>query len=151
MAGVKGSVEAQYSSIQTSAPDSTHGAVSIEFGLTSEGSKVTGKDLVAVISRIESSTPVRLFSVPVAKSNEKYLVSWALLDKEAKSGRYTVGIYGESEDTASVSPLFTLNVDYEGSSSQILPFRTETVVVALLGAAFLVFSYTKSKIEAKRK
>lgn len=92
-----------------------------------------------------------LFTVPVSFSaDNRYSVSWTLLDREAKSGRYNIDVYSVDSDLSG-SPLFTLNVDFEGSSSQILPFRTEAVVVFVLAVSFLVFSFRKAKIEAPRK
>jgi len=140
-----------------------------EVALTCSRKELDGADLRASVKRVGSDgKAVRVASLPVTYAGESglYQVSWILSNTEAVSGDYIVNFYRQvdrkifseqnpsaSEDDidAKVPALFSVTLSHTKQTPNILPFKTEFLVGAILCVSFFWTSFRKMDIEGLRK
>eukprot|EP01127_Copromyxa_protea_P000184 TRINITY_DN10177_c0_g1_i1.p1 TRINITY_DN10177_c0_g1~~TRINITY_DN10177_c0_g1_i1.p1 ORF type:complete len:932 (-),score=283.99 TRINITY_DN10177_c0_g1_i1:114-2909(-) len=123
----------------------------VSFEFISQANKLGGADLTARIVHKGKVIGV----VPVASSPEgSYQVSWTLPTNTATSGAYVVDIYRhiDLERAASpekATPFFSVTLNHEGRGVSPLPFKTEFLVLLVLGLTLVSVSVQKTALEKK--
>lgn len=133
----------------------------VEAILSCAGKELNGAHLQASVTRVGADgKTVRVATLPVSFAGRQgmYQVSWTLKSDQAVSGEYTVNFYrdvdleGKSSDAESkVSPLFSVPFTHTQRAVNVLPFKTEFLVLSLLVVSFFWTSFKKMDIEGLRK
>lgn len=133
----------------------------VDAQLSSAEKVLNGADLRATVTR--DSKPVHIDSLPVsfAGGDGLYQVSWSMKNDEAVTGQYVVDFYREVDrqhvlstpgaSGDSVQPLFTVTLGHTQQRTNILPFKTEFLVLALLAVTYFWTSFKKMDIEGLLK
>jgi hypothetical protein len=148
---VGGDIEVSHKVHQVSSLENFHNAFTVQFGLTCKGKTLAGAQLRSVVKVLGSAGAEEIVSLPVASNAENgvYEVSYVGVDEVARAGKYQIELFREVDTDAS-KPLFTVNFDFEAGSSELLPVRTETVVLLAVLGSFLFFSLKKLRLERQK-
>jgi len=140
-----------------------------EVALSCSGKELNGADLRATVKRTGSDGKrVRVATLPVTYSGEGglYQASWILRNTDVVSGVYTVDFYrqvdrklffqqyptaSEEDFESKVTPLFDVAVSHTKQTTNILPFKTEFLVLSIFVVSFFWTSFKKMDIEGLRK
>jgi hypothetical protein len=148
--------------------DEEETAFVVEVALSCAGKQLNGADLKATVKRPSKDGVVRVASLPVTYSAENgvYQVSWILKNDQAVSAAYTVDFYRqvdrrhvyqqnptstEEEVESKVQPLFSIALAHTQQTKNVLPIKTEFLVLSILVVSFFYTSFKKMDIEGLRK
>jgi len=139
-----------------------------EVALSCAGKQLNGADLKATVKRPGKDGQLRVASLPVTYSSENglYQVSWTMKNDAAVSALYTVEFYRqvdrrnvlqqnptatEDQIESKVQPLFTVTVSHTQQVKNVLPLKTEFIVLSILTVSFFWTSFKKMDLEGLRK
>jgi len=136
------------------------GIFRVSFKLASGTTTLPGAKLIARVTDAEDDV---LLLAPVVEGKDDdgvytgYHVSWVLPRDKAHAGTYKVDVFRESDrrritaGTEHVPPFFSFSVPFDGPITSRLPLKSEFVVAALFGAAFVAVAVRKVEIEGNRR
>jgi len=141
----------------------------VEAQLSCAGKDLNGADLRAVVRATGTDGKThRVTSLPVTSPGEngQYQVSWVQRNSVVITGSYSVAFYRQvdrrhvlqqfakatdEEVEEKMQPLFTVSLSHIKPTTNVLPFKTEFLVLALLVVSFFWTSFRKMDIEGLRK
>lgn len=148
---IGGEIENTFNIYQMPSNDKFPGSIVVEFGLTCQHKKLKAAKLTAIVYLQNN----QITSIPVARNDEtgQYSISWTINKENEISGNYQIDVYRQvdiqisEQNHQKVDPLFVLPLNYVGAPSQIVPFRSESVVLLLIFMVFASFSFRKMTLE----
>lgn len=148
---VGGEIEVSHEVHQVNSLENFHNAFTVEFSLSCKSKSLAGAQLRSVVKTVGSSGQSEVVAaLPVASNSQNgiYAVSYVGVDEVARSGKYQIELFREVDTGA--QPLFVVNFDFDAGSSELLPVRTETIVLLTVVGSFLFFSLKKLRLERQK-